>query len=170
MFSPGDLNCGVSRRLDSLTNVKTMIEEDNDILFYDTDGWNRLEHGTDGQVLKYTTDNGLGWGDLPVKKGLRDGSIESILKGPGKITLTNGSTIISGTVEVNFNNYYDSYGDRGFTNDLEIIDSEGNMYILSLNNIISNTSAEIDSTFAGTSGTYDYYTNTAKWLFCNRFW
>lgn len=45
--SPGDLNCGVSMNLDSLTNVNTITEVDDDLLFYDTDGWNRLGHGTD---------------------------------------------------------------------------------------------------------------------------
>ncbi|MCF7906408.1 hypothetical protein K9L04_00560 [Patescibacteria group bacterium] len=61
--SPGEENCGVSMNLDSLTNVKDITEQDNDLLFYDTNGWNRLGHGTDGQVLKYTTDSGLGWGN-----------------------------------------------------------------------------------------------------------
>jgi hypothetical protein len=38
-----------------------MSEQDDDLLFYDTDGWNRLAHGTAGQCLKY--DGGLTWGE-----------------------------------------------------------------------------------------------------------
>jgi len=52
--------------LDALQNVDAMTEADDDILFYDVDGWNRLAHGTDGQVLTYTTANGMEYTDKTV--------------------------------------------------------------------------------------------------------
>ncbi|MCK5589008.1 MAG: tail fiber domain-containing protein [Candidatus Pacebacteria bacterium] len=61
--SGGYLTTVGAQPLDALQNVDTMTEADNDILFYDTDGWNRLAHGTDGQVLEYTTAGGVTWAD-----------------------------------------------------------------------------------------------------------
>ena len=153
--SPGEANCGVSMNLDSLTNVKAITEQNNDLLFYDTDGWNRLGHGEDGQVLKYTTGNGIEWVDnntnseSPVRDGTGLASLAATgIKGPGKITLTNGGSTVVGIgtefldeTETGF--YYNYYNSLRTL----VIDSLGNKYYISFKNITSNTTASISSVY-----------------------
>jgi hypothetical protein len=46
-----------------------MAEADDDLLFYDTDGWTNLAHGSDGEYLKYTDAGGLTWGECGTGTG-----------------------------------------------------------------------------------------------------
>jgi hypothetical protein len=55
--------------LDGLANVDAMAEADDDLLFYDTDGWTNLAHGSDGEYLKYTDAGGLTWGECGTGTG-----------------------------------------------------------------------------------------------------